>query len=696
MTSKISSFRLYKTLVKDSLHRTLWAFVLALIGFLLTISLPIIIVLQNALSQQTLTAQNYASVLSQIQFVLGADNFAVKIVIILLAVVCGIALFRYLHVHQQADFYHSLPVSRQILFAVNFTTGIFAVVPAYLLAVLITGIITLTGGYGIQFFTLGAFCAGIMHLVFFLLIYAFATLCAIVCGNTIVSILLWLWTMFSACIALVMFQALESMFYVTHVSGYSIISALSTRLSPVIQYFCMNSSLANNGYQTIGFSQCSNTNFLTLIGIYCLAAVFIICLSLRLFVRRKSERAGASIAFGGIKAPLKFWCVAIIAIISGFFLQAMANNYLWFALGIVLGGALTHCLMEMIYALDFHAALRNWKSFLVFIALFGIALGGMHADILGYNQYVPKQDAVRAVSVDAWGDITLSSNSVNNQTAINLQTPENIAAAVKLGELGVSTLNSEQMQSNRSITVYYKLHSGRVVARTYAISAIIDGQDISKPYLQQIMFSEEYIRAQNILFHVDPAKDTLSLTLYPAYDDNQFTHIENKAQIQEIVRTLRTELLQLHPEDIAQQVPYMRLHVNILEQSGNTEYFMSDLPIYKNYTQTLALIAQYTDVALPTSAIESIASVIISQQDLTSGDRTFQTVTDTADIAALLQNAMSISTASIHYNGYTKTSIDGMIYTIETVPSNPENSQNEVFYASGNVPLQIFAKYFTT
>ena len=61
---------------------------------------------------------------------LGGQNVLVKLAVIILAVTCGVSMFAYPHNRRKVDFYHSLPISRSRLFAVDYATGaLCALVP---------------------------------------------------------------------------------------------------------------------------------------------------------------------------------------------------------------------------------------------------------------------------------------------------------------------------------------------------------------------------------------------------------------------------------------------------------------------------------------------------------------------------------------------------------------------------------------
>ena len=130
MTSKSFSS---KGLLWDSMRRNMWALVLAGVGFFLSLLLPTLMTLQNALEQRAVNLKTLPQAAVQLDWktamdsaadVLGGDNPFVKMVFLALAVVCGVAMFAYLHNRQKVDFYHSLPISRTRLFANNFLTGL--------------------------------------------------------------------------------------------------------------------------------------------------------------------------------------------------------------------------------------------------------------------------------------------------------------------------------------------------------------------------------------------------------------------------------------------------------------------------------------------------------------------------------------------------------------------------------------------
>ncbi len=98
-------------MLRDSTRRSLWAFVLSGVGFFLSMLLPALMTMQHALEQRALELQNLEQIyveknwqiaLAQVEEIIGGYyNPLVKIVFIVMAVACGVALFAYLHSRQK-------------------------------------------------------------------------------------------------------------------------------------------------------------------------------------------------------------------------------------------------------------------------------------------------------------------------------------------------------------------------------------------------------------------------------------------------------------------------------------------------------------------------------------------------------------------------------------------------------------------
>lgn len=121
MMSKSLSFKL----VLDEARRNLWALALSVLGFLFAGPLPLVIYIQEGLSGAAefgkTREEALQELLGRVPNCLG--NIFSRLGLMLMAVLCGIALFRFLHDRRQVDFYHALPIRRESLYAVKFAAG---------------------------------------------------------------------------------------------------------------------------------------------------------------------------------------------------------------------------------------------------------------------------------------------------------------------------------------------------------------------------------------------------------------------------------------------------------------------------------------------------------------------------------------------------------------------------------------------
>lgn len=146
MTSNRFSFKL----VRETMRRNIWAVALSLVGFFFCLPLPAAMLIQNRIANAddpgTSRAEQLGFAANDIRMLLGADNIFAKLGICIMAVLCGVALFSYLHSRQKVDFYHSIPLKRGALFLNNYISGILMVLPALLVMYALTAVISAVMG----------------------------------------------------------------------------------------------------------------------------------------------------------------------------------------------------------------------------------------------------------------------------------------------------------------------------------------------------------------------------------------------------------------------------------------------------------------------------------------------------------------------------------------------------------------------
>lgn len=684
-----------KGLVRDCMKRNLWAIVLSTVGFFMAQLLPVIMTAQHSLSvhKQDLVnlsaadaAASWQGYVESVGEMLGGQNVFVKLAVIILAVTCGVSMFAYLHNRRKVDFYHSLPISRSRLFAVNYATGALCALVPYLVLHALSIVSACAMGFGE---VVNASLIGVIasNVIFFFLLYAMAAVTTILCGNTVITLLLGLWVYFGPTLVTALWQGLKSMFFQTYVTDASMTSLLfCNKFAPLIQYFGVNGtkmhSWAGEPVYTMDYSAgLQEPSAIGLLIGYAVAAIVITALALFLFRIRKSERAGTALAFNPIKLPVKIIiCVVMGTAFAELFKMLVYGSELWFWVGLVLGTVIFHCVVEIIYAFDFRAIFRKPLQLVIILAVLCAGLLTMQSDVFGYDKWLPDEGGIAAAApMDYVGESVL------------LSEPENIAAARQLAALGVESLNNtDENAQTECITVTFKLKNGRVKSRSYELPVTDEVFTLEK----QIYQSAEYKQKAWSLFALGEVNEGYhrNIVFYTNGDGYDCAGLlDDPQKVQEIIDTLKAEALTYTGD----AMPVMRMEFS---QQNNVDYTSEGaVCVTEKDVKTLALIKKYTGIVPKAISAENVKSVPLSIYLPDKGFWQGVQVTDKADIDALLKNAVHIDVMNLYGS-------NAMAYGIMerfdncsvTVPCKGENGDEwdvNVGYTEEDYPKDIIEKY---
>lgn len=681
MTSKSFSS---KGLLGNSMRRNLWALVLSGVGFFLSLLLPALMTMQNALEQRARDLKelsqahveiNWQNAMNNAASMLGGGNLFVKIVFIVLAVVCGVAMFAYLHSRQKVDFYHSLPISRTRLFANNFLTGIVCTFSTYLVMLAITvGCAYAMGcGEAVRWDEIGG--AVLCNLIVFLLIYALTVLTTVVCGNTIITLLLLAWVFFSPMLVRVLQFCLFDKFYDTFTANAGqLVGAI--RLTPVVQYFVLHGT-HYIGEHVMGVLQPGESALGLLIG-YLIAAAVVTALAIFLFRIRKSERAGTALAFTPTKLPIKVYMCLVMGVAFGWVFGMIAGNF-WFWPGLVVGTVLFHWIVEIIYAFDFRAIFARPLHLLAILVVLVAGMLAMQFDVTGYDTWLPDRDDLTAVDISGSGEPALTDSS-------------NIDAVHRLMEIGVQAMQEEDTDSDNSLSYTFVTVNCQMGSRTAARQYRIPETEEVNALLDQIEQSEEYKRAKWPLFNfdtasTDPERQPMITVNVETADGISSVELRQPGQITQVIETLREEAL----AETQDSRPVMDVELYYLNSEGYQEY-CGTASVTEANTRMLALIEQLTGLTPVPMRAEDISSLQIGYQVSIGQDasewRTVE-VTDPADIQALLDNAFTNYLTGA--NGYRYANREN--YTVDIYVVMETGEQRNLRYLQSDWPAEIVDKY---
>ena len=339
---------------------------------------------------------------------------------------------------------------------------------------------------------------------------------------------------------------------------------------------------------------------------------------------------------------------------------------------------LFHCIIEVIYAFDLRALVKHPVQMLAILAVTALLMVGMQKDVLGYDRWLPDESKVASAGLIDYGD-----------SAAELTEKENIAALCRLAEIGrEATLNAD---SNDTGTAFLESHSlqfamqnGTVKTRSYKLPVSEEVRSL----LNKVYGSSEYKLKSSSLYDLDldnaRVTDMTFCVNQLKYNSETITDGEKAA---EIVKTLREERLTY--TELAK--PVMSFNITTDAEANNyANGIVTDRDV-----KTLALIKKYFGLEP-----QSIAPDTVSQVELdfyVPGEDTWVglNVTDRADIAALLKDAVATGTMRMYGNSdfYDLISFKDNARVNVTPAVGDGCNYYEISYPYDSFPTSIVEKY---
>lgn len=378
MTSKSLFFKLMR---EDGKQR-LWSFVLAMIVFFF--SLPVVGAAQvsSPMPEKLLndTVTNYMIDISPF--------FAV--ITFIGSMICGISGFSYLQSKKKVDFYHGIPVRREMLYAVSYLNGILIYLVSFLvnlcLYLLIASGKSLTPGLMVQY----AFSSFALHMVNYLLLYTVAVIAVMLTGNMLSATMGCLILHFYGILVQLLNWGFHSYFYDT----------FWTRglrpyfwVSPATAYMATASSLQYD-MKHWGFPW---GDLATVLAIWLALTVA----ALLLYRGRPSEAAEKAVAFPKTKPVIYLLLSIPVTLSGGWMFASMASQYSdgWMIFGMVCGWLLAHGVLQIVMESEFKAAFRGGVKLAVAGVTAAVITVVFAFDLTGFDTYIPSESQFYSAAV---------------------------------------------------------------------------------------------------------------------------------------------------------------------------------------------------------------------------------------------------------------------------------------------------------
>ncbi len=398
----MTSRNLFFKLAKEDLKRRVWLAALAFLTFFFGIPVNLALGLSNIKERYErgwqyggFSQPEEEALLEAAERLFGSyQNVVMVCIMIALAVICGASSFAYLHNKRKVDFYHSIPVKRELLFAAGFTMGI--AIPAVLYAVCLGIAMVVAAAYGVPVHGLtGTIVTGwLFHMLFFILIYSTVSLAMIMTGNLIVGLL-------GSAVFFCYFPWLGAMielyfnnWFETYLQIGPSMTVEIMKISPVVSYV-----LASGGSQQWEHASQLIT-YQGFLGLCAFASVVLIALCVILYKKRPSEAAGKAMAFAVSKPVIRIALTVLFSVSGALFFWVLHSSTGWAVFGAAVGGVLCHAVIEIIYSFDFRRLFDHKIQMGICVALGMAVLFCFKNDWLGYDTYLPKKEQIAEAAIN--------------------------------------------------------------------------------------------------------------------------------------------------------------------------------------------------------------------------------------------------------------------------------------------------------
>ncbi len=650
----MTSRNLFSKLMREDLKRRLWAIGFSILALFFAMPMAAAMgigAVGNQYKEWLISGTGYENigpeVLRQTKIlrlaggILGFENYALIMVIGAAAMILGLTGFLYLHSKKQIDFYNSLPVKRETLFAVKFLDGFLIIAAAYLINMFAAFGIFCGNGVAAGEIMKMMFASFAVNMIGFLLLYAVMVIAVLLTGNLFISIL-GAGVLYGYMPAIsVLIESLKSLFFVTQGRGNNIFW-LAEYGSPIGYFGKMVSAgldvfHTDQFYDDIDFGIRMNLQNTTDSGAsllkYCViglaVAVVLAAVALVLYKIRPSESAGKAMAFKKTQAPIKILILVPMTITMTIFLWSIYYSGVWAAVGFALGLVLSSCIIEIIYHFDFAKLFANPVQTAVSGVLALVVVGFFWTDAFGYDSYIPNEknfeSATINMNLDSDVDYGLPYRDGDSYRWRYMNASDYADANMKITDytavraLAEKAVENAKQQRGRKLNgdssysydgndymIYvqagYRQKNGKTVYRSYSISRAALGSTLDEIYAMK-----EYRDGTYPVMSYQPENIT---GIYWLSDSNISEVNAGDALRSEILAAYQEELAGLTISERAVEAPVAALRFltkaeseylrTISVQRGYTSsgFRMDDMnavnffPVYPSFTKTIALLKQ--------------------------------------------------------------------------------------------------------
>jgi len=519
-----------------------------LLGMLL--SLPLKILMLHSKVEHAHTIQNPDTYLRLFQF----DSPLQIMLLILVPVLAGLWLFRYLQTNHAADMVHALPVKRVTLYNTHILAGfIFLGIPLVITALISWALI---GGLGISNVSGLDICywlsiSLLINLLFFMTSVATGMFTGLSTVQGVLSYILLLLPF--GLLSLLLFNMKMYVYgFPYDYYGYGI-----EFFSPLLR---MTNSFGRYPMQAKE------------IIIYLLISIAFYLAGRYLYQRRHLETAGSAITFNILRPIFKYGVTFCFMLLLGSYFNNMQNTMAWTYFGYFLGSLLAYFLVEILLTKSLRVfrfnVIKGWCIYaLIVIGIIGV----MNFDCAGYEKRLPELSEIESVYMDNYFSAL---NNKDHPRLVREQDSDMEYGSPLARPLPVYTKSDD---IKKIYALHQKIIANRGIEKNLPYSQIIrtersnislaytlkDGSHIYRQYnintpkytdqLKPIYETREYKDLHYPILRIDPAK--IKMLEIDASDVNKSVRIIDPKFIEGAIAALQADVIAQTYEEMTREMP---------------------------------------------------------------------------------------------------------------------------------------------
>lgn len=645
MTSKSLFFKL----MKEDFKTRVWTLAISILIFFF--SLIVATAMMISFNLYNSSTYNYSDDLAMnFMSYIGINNPFFGIIFIVLSLVMAMSGFSYLYSKKKVDLYHSLPVKREVLYFIKLINGILIVVIPFIICEIVASLLAIANTGKISIL-IAAIWAIAEWTLLFILSYFLTVFSIMLTGNMLIGILACGFFSFYFPLISLVLKGYQSTFFDTYYTSGFIIENVLPNMSSFMLMF--------NIFEL---------KWLTRIIIVILASIAFLFINLFLYKKRASEAAGKSVSFNVIKLPIKSMMVIFMSILMYLLGYEVMNDSIgWGLFGLIVSGAITHCVMEIIYNQDFKKIFAKKIELLVLIIISIFIAAAFQFDIFGYDSYIPSASQIKSTAVisnllesnseqyynkveisdgyynDSFVDVDYASDSKIEADQINKMDIQNKDAVLELARQGIEAAKYDlELYGNfDKVLISYKLKNGRTVGRVYYVDL-----DQSTSGLSSVYADESYKKSSYPILSENP-ENIVSVDFNGIMDNDTHIVFHDDELKKKFVETYKKELMNLDYETKLKSYPFASIRFNneFMEDAlkkyagfnytsdsttavnskwenvyANSLESVGFYPIYPEFKETLALLKEMDVEVIYKFPAEYVESIDVSYNDWENND----------------------------------------------------------------------------